>query len=279
MNCHHMGKVTYSKWRLFASVPIAHIFLAFLAPDVWSSPPIDDPTGKQPSASVPRTVIVQIKGAVTPELTGKVKEALSKTTGDPLPAGLIVFLDSPGGDGLAAIEIGRLLRDAHAHVFVSGKCSSACVFIFMGGVVRQAKDGALGIHRARITRIDPVTKKRIDVDINLNPNAKQRLDEGNQKIRQYVQDMGVLAQFSAAMDEVPPDKMRWLTRQEGKNLGIIGFEPSYLRQRDAYLVERLKNQPGDLERNVDRVMDHCFDEIEKPKGNFVRCYRLSLNRP
>lgn len=227
----------------------------------------------------PRTTVVQIKGGITPELIPKVKEAVAKATGDPLPAGLIVFLDSPGGDGLAAIEVGRILREAQAHIFVSGKCSSACVFIFMGGVVRQANDGALGIHRARITRIDKDTKKRVDVDINVSPRAKQKLDEGNQKIRAYVQDMGVLAQFSAAMDEVPPEKMRWLTRREGKDLGIIGFDPGYLKLRDAYLVERLKAQPGDLERNTDRVMDRCFDEIAKPQGNFVRCYRLSLNRP
>ena len=227
----------------------------------------------------PRTTVVQIKGGITPELIPRVKEAVAKATGDPLPAGLIVLLDSPGGDGLAAIEVGRILREAQAHIFVSGKCSSACVFIFMGGVVRQANDGALGIHRARITRIDKDTKKRVDVDINVSPRAKQKLDEGNQKIRAYVQDMGVLAQFSAAMDEVPPEKMRWLTRREGKDLGIIGFDPGYLKLRDAYLVERLKAQPGDLERNTDRVMDRCFDEIAKPQGNFVRCYRLSLNRP
>lgn len=226
-----------------------------------------------------RTVTVQIKGGITPELVAKVREAVAQTSGDPLPAGLIVLLDSPGGDGLAAIEIGRLLRQAHAHVFVSGKCSSACVFIFMGGVVRQAKDGALGIHRARITRIDQSTKKRVDVDVNLNVVAKQRLDDGNQKIRQYVQEMGVLSQFSAAMDEVPPEKMRWLTRQEGKDLGIIGFDPAYIKQRDIYLVERIRTVPGDLERNSDRVMDRCFDEIQRPQGNFLRCYRLSLTTP
>lgn len=237
------------------------------------------PVRPQETPAKPRTIIVQIKGGITPELIPKVREAVAKASGDPLPAGLVVFLDSPGGDGLAAIEVGRILREAHAHIFVSGKCSSACVFIFMGGVVRQANDGALGIHRARITRIDKETKKRVDVDVNINPRARQRLDEGNQKIRQYVQDMGVLAQFSAAMDEVPPDQMRWLTRKEGKDLGIIGFDPGYLKLRDGYLVERLRAQSGDLERNTDRVMERCFDEIAKPKGNFVRCYRLSLNKP
>lgn len=252
--------------------------VALLSTSATSSAPLSDAPAT-PATNQSRTVIIDIRGPIEADIIAKVKDAVAKTTGDPLPAGLVVFLDSPGGDGLAAIEIGRLLREAQAHIFVSGKCSSACVFIFMGGVVRQAKDGALGIHRARITRIDKESKKRIDVDINLDPNAKQKFDEGNQRIRQYVQDMGVLAQFSAAMNAVPSDKVRWLTRQEGKDLGIIGFEPSYLKRRDTYLIERLSAQPGDLERNADRVMDRCFEEIAKAQGNFVRCYRLSLNRP
>ena len=226
-----------------------------------------------------RTIVVQIKGGITPELVPKVKEALAKTTGDPLPAGLIVMLDSPGGDGLAAIEVGRLLREAHAHVFVSGKCSSACVFIFMGGVVRQAPDGALGIHRARITRIDKETKKRIEVDHTKSARATRKLEEGNQQIRAFVQEMGILAQFSDAMDTVPPDTMRWLSRKEGKDLGVIGFEPSYLKWRDQYLVDRLRAAPGDLERNTDRIIQRCYNENATPKADFTRCYRLTLDTP
>lgn len=227
----------------------------------------------------PRTITIQIKGGITPDLVPKIKEAIAKATGDPLPAGLIVMLDSPGGDGLAAIEVGRLLRQAHAHIFVSGTCSSACVFIFMGGVVRQAPDGALGIHRARITRIDNETKKRIEVDHTKSARASKKLEEGNQQIRAYLQEMGILAQFSDAMDAVPPETMRWLSRKEGKDLGVIGFEPSYLKWRDQYLVDRLRAKPGDLERNTDRVVHHCYDESARPKADFTRCYRLTLSGP
>lgn len=231
------------------------------------------------STAKPQTLTLRIQGGITKELTAKVKDALQKVTGDPFPAGLIVLLDSPGGDGIVAMEVGRLLREAHAHVFVTGKCSSACIFIFMGGVVRQAPDGALGIHRARITRIDPKTKKRVDVDVTLNPTAKQRLDEGNRLFRDYVQDMGILAQFSAAMDEIPSDNMRWLTRAESKNLGIIGFEPSYLSNRERVAAAKLGTRPGDIERNTDQVINKCLDDATNPAGNFVRCYRLLLNRP
>lgn len=230
-----------------------------------------------PATSAPATVTLQIKGSITPKLIGQVKAAVAQVSGDPIPAGLIVLLDSPGGDGLAAIEIGRLLRQAQAHVFVTGSCASACVFIFMGGVVRQALSGALGIHRARLTRLDRGTQKRVDVDHQRDLSAKARLQEGDQKIRAYVQEMGILAQFSAAMNEVPPERMRWLSQAEGRDLGVIGFDPQYFAARRDFVFQRLGTNPRDLERFTERVLPRCREEAVNPKGNFVRCYRLNLN--
>jgi ATP-dependent protease ClpP protease subunit len=224
----------------------------------------------------PKTITLVIKGTIDAKIIPKVKEVLVQTTSDPIPAGLIVLLDSPGGDGLAAVEIGRLLRQGSAHVFVTGKCASACVFIFMGGVVRQARDGALGIHRARITRLDKETKKRIDVDHERDLRAKNKLREADHQIRDYVQEMGILAQFSAAMNEIPPESMRWLTRREGKNLGVIGFDAAYLAQRKNFVSKRLGTDARDLERFTERALDRCIQEVDKPKGDFARCYRLSL---
>jgi ClpP class serine protease len=47
---------------------------------------------------------------------------------------LVVWLDSTGGEVLAAIELGRILRKNEVHVAVKKECSSACVFVFAGGV-------------------------------------------------------------------------------------------------------------------------------------------------
>ncbi len=263
--------------RPMATPKRASIFaLFFLAFVPWVNAAYAQDRG---AANTAKTIVLQIKGNISPDLVPQVKDAIAKATGDSLPAGLIVLLQSPGGDGMAAIEVGRLLREAHAHVFTSGKCSSACVFIFMGGVVRQARDGDLGIHQARITRVDKDTKKRVDVDTHRSDRARKKLDEGNQRIREYLQEMGVLAQFFTAMDAVPANTMRWLTRLEAKDLGVVGWERSYLQTRDRFLIERLGARPGDLERNTDRVLDRCAEELNKPQANFARCYRLSLDRP
>jgi hypothetical protein len=67
------------------------------------------------------------------------------------------FLDSPGGNLKAGIEIGRLLRKHGLSTYVRkhagdleipGECLSACVYAFVGGYFRYLKkDEILGIHR------------------------------------------------------------------------------------------------------------------------------------
>ncbi len=227
-----------------------------------------------------RTVTMVIEGEIKPDLIPKVKEAIAMTTGDPLPAGLIVLLNSQGGDGLAAIEVGRLLRDAHAHVFVTKKCASACVFILMGGVVRQAPELSIGIHKARLTAISKKTGARVEINADANPKTAAILAEGNRKLQDYVKDMGMSKAFFEQMEATPVNRIRWLSRIEARELDIIGIEENYLKHREAYVMERYKTKPGELKKNTDQIIDRCDYEFTKPNGgNFVRCYRLGLDRP
>ncbi|MFW9615594.1 ATP-dependent Clp protease proteolytic subunit [Aquabacterium sp.] len=62
-----------------------------------------------------------------------------------------VHLDSPGGNLLAALEIGRLLRSVSAstHVDAKAMCYSACAFAYIGGSSRYMdRDARYGVHRA-----------------------------------------------------------------------------------------------------------------------------------
>ena len=76
-----------------------------------------------------QVVILNIQGNISTNLLAKVQQSVALMRGNPFPTGLIVFLNSLGGDGVAAMKIGRLLRQSKAHVFVSGKCGSACVLV------------------------------------------------------------------------------------------------------------------------------------------------------
>lgn len=85
-----------------------------------------------------------------------------------------VFLDSPGGDLIAAMEIGKTLRRSHAWTIVSNykECSSACVFILASGVQRNAFEGAkLGLHRPRF---DQKLFARLSVSEATDPNMSNQ---------------------------------------------------------------------------------------------------------
>lgn len=251
-------------------------FSLFLHSDL-NAKDLEKPKG---TGSQSRTVTMVIEGEIKPDLIPKVKEAIAMTTGDPLPAGLIVLLNSQGGDGLAAIEVGRLLRDAHAHIFVTKKCASACVFILMGGVVRQAPELSIGIHKARLTAISKKNGARVEINADANPKTAAILADGNRKLQEYVKDMGMSKAFFEQMEATPVNRIRWLSRIEARELDIIGIEENYLKHREAYVMERYKTKPGELKKNTDQIIDRCDYEFTKPNGgNFVRCYRLGLDRP
>ena len=69
-----------------------------------------------------------------------------------------VTFQSPGGNVLKAIELGRLIRQSALDTLQirSLECESACAFAFMGGVKRFADPGAIGMHRASLQEFSSV---------------------------------------------------------------------------------------------------------------------------
>ncbi|WP_063828201.1 hypothetical protein [Bradyrhizobium sp. ORS 285] len=149
----------------------------------------------------------------------------------------IVF-NSPGGDLTAAMKLGEMVREQNLHSSVGkttgkldaesgfintidggkdpGRCASACVFAFLGGVRRAAKDGELGVQQFH----DPEAIKE--------PKAKtaSALDRAADQAM-----MGTLITYVLRMDaspkllalaaaETPWREVRWLKRQEITDLGI-----------------------------------------------------------
>ncbi|WP_261526400.1 hypothetical protein [Burkholderia multivorans] len=74
---------------------------------------------------------------------------------------ITVFFNSPGGNLLAGLEIGRLLRRQNATTYVGtytnnftpgpGSCFSACALAFLGGIYRFIPESSkYGVHRASL---------------------------------------------------------------------------------------------------------------------------------
>jgi hypothetical protein len=232
------------------------------------------PTSTLP-ASLPKGVrLLEIKGAIGPPLVQKMREALREAEPERIPAGVIVLLDSGGGDGLAAMELGRMIRAAKAHVFVVGRCFSACVNLLAAGVVRGvAHDGAVGIHRGRLTAF---VKGIGVVDINpgSNPKAAATLEAGNRLMQEYFKEMGMPDALFEAMMAVPSDQKRYLDQAELAALGLVGFDPAYRGAR-MQAAAKLGIDVEEFESRTGAVLDKCLNG-EPPSGTFVRCYRQLL---
>lgn len=229
----------------------------------------------QPPALQPGIRVIELKGSITPGLLVKLRPALENVETGRFPSGLVVLLESNGGDGLAAIEIGRLLRAAKAHVFVRNRCASACVYVLAGGVVRGiARDRAIGIHSPRLTTF---VKGIGVVDINAatNSNAKAALEAGNMRSREYFAEMGLPEAMFTAMLATPSDQTRYLDLAELAALGLNAIDPAYLAERAPSGTKVYKVGEAEYVRRTLAAAGLCLADL-KPGAEFLGCYRRVL---
>lgn len=220
-----------------------------------------------------RVVSVSIAGTLNKNHVGQLRAAIDKMQGDPLPTGLIIILDSAGGDGRAAMAMGRMARDKNAHIFVKGTCRSACVLLLAGGVYRDARAFGIGIHRGRITR-NVAGKGEVDTDPAKDPRAREVLELVEREARDYLMEMGLPKLFDA-LQKVPSSQMRLLRTDEAAELGLLGFDGAYLERRSAAVKPRYGISREQLLERAARVRDRCEPELAEP-SKFVACYRPVL---
>lgn len=198
---------------------------------------------------------------------------------EPFPAGLIVLLDSKGGDGMAAMEIGRILRRAQAHVFVTGECSSACVFILASGVMRGAPTFSVGIHQGRITLSSDAGVIKKEVDIKEDPKAKALLAKFEVMAKAYFAEMGIPNEFFQAMQDHSTRGVYRLTSQEITLYGLNGFDEDYLTQRVNFYQSRkgrwTQLDKDELYRRTSKVASECAP-FDSKQQEFVNCYKKVL---
>lgn len=222
--------------------------------------------------------IIQIRGAISRKLLANLKSTISATSDDPVPAGLIVLLDSKGGDGMAAIDIGRILRKANAHVFVNGECSSACILVLAGGVVRGAPTFSVGIHQARITLSSDAGVIKKEVNANDDPIAKALLEKFDASAKTYFADMEIPPDLFMAMQSHPSKRIYRLSSHEISAYGLNGMESNYVNERAQMYAQksgRWPKDPDELIRRTSKVPTECMRYDSDPV-DFTKCYRKVL---
>ncbi len=167
-----------------------------------------------------------------------------------------VTFDSAGGNLGAAIEVGKILRQAgattsvgrtepmqdlpHFHEYTEGgRCESACVFAFLGGTARWANAGELGVHQFYAPD-----------NANIPSTATQKIMG---LIVLYLIEMGISPEILSLASRTSFDSMHHLTAEEIARLGIAtsdGDTPQRLEIDHDGLVLRweAQNEDGSIDR-------------------------------
>ncbi len=171
-----------------------------------------------------------IRRAAIPKLAAAIHEA-RRTTGlfthDGEPV-ISLFLNSLGGEVLAATQLGQLVRSQGIEVWVDrgAECSSACVFILAAGVSRTAVPGArIGIHRPYFR-----PEEFASLSYAQSQERYSRLAEG---VRQYLAGMGIAESLYDAMLKVESRKLVYITEEFGESTRLLGDDPAYQEWRRA----------------------------------------------
>jgi len=240
---------------------------------------------KVPTDTIPpntgKIMVIGINGLISKNVLEKVKQSIGQASGDPIPAGLIVLIDSPGGDGVAAMQIGRLLRKANAHVFVTGECASACIFVLASGVVRVAPSYSVGIHRGRVTMSDANAKIIKEVDINDNPEAKAALQHFERQAPVYFAEMGMSPELFPLMQTHQFRGVYRLSSAEITKTQLSGFEKAYLAQRVAFYQSQTgpyRMDEDEFKSRTQKVASRCSG-FDKQHTEFIKCYKETLREP
>lgn len=134
-----------------------------------------------------------------------------------------IVLNSSGGDAEAAVEIGQMIRRAEATVVVptGGQCTSACVFMYAGGVQRH-NSGTIAIHRPYLARLV--------VESFSATQARYRALE--RVARAFLREANVSEALYEQMMQVRPENARRLDAQELEGLGLAPIDPVWQENMD-----------------------------------------------
>jgi hypothetical protein len=136
-----------------------------------------------------------------------------------------IYLNSPGGDLMAGIKLGELIREKGFSTGVGtsvpepinpmfrriagGKCVSACAYAFLGGVSRDGNSGVIGVHQFynEATIKDPSGKLFDAIDLSRNQLISALVID-------YVFRMGVDPRVVSIASATLPGDIRYFSKTE-----------------------------------------------------------------
>ena len=156
---------------------------------------------------------VEIQGPIDRALTSQAIELIRSIRPD--VDELTVLLNSPGGDVLAAMELGEEIRNQSALTAVDddGQCVGACVLVLAAGVRRTPAPEKVGLQRLNFEQ----TRDR----------AKQKHAGLAKSVEAYLARMGMPKRLFQEIRQQSSERVLLLDAQRLKALGLNGTDPAY----------------------------------------------------
>lgn len=206
---------------------------------------------------------ILIYGKITDADVSSVKAFAPLVTSSAVNMGLLVFLNSPGGDVVASIRIGTFLRDAKAITWIwpGDTCNSACVFLVAAGVKRVVS-APLGLHR-------PTFESAMFAKLSAK-DAEKLYGDLIVRSREYFRDMGIEDKLFSDMLRVPSQKLRMVDQAYAQEVKLFGDDPAHEeweRARDIqkYGLEHVKQWDLLLDcLNSGNSYDVCKEHDPRP---------------
>lgn len=118
-----------------------------------------------------------------------------------------ILLESPGGNLMAGLEIGRMIRAGGHYTGIAPgtRCASACALIWLGGIERTiAPSAQVGFHAA----------------FHFDGRTTRESGWGNALVGAYLARLGLSDPAIRYLTETPPDDMLWLGPERLLAMGI-----------------------------------------------------------
>lgn len=159
--------------------------------------------------------LIYLDGPIDPGATSRIVNLVLQQK----IARAVVYLNSPGGSLVTAMQVGRVIREHGFETRVGartqdvarpgpGTCYSACPFVLAGGVSRGLEPGSsIGVHRA---------ENRVRV-----PDESDFQSVVEAQVVEYLAGMGISAELAAMMAGVPHHQIRELTVDDARRLNLL----------------------------------------------------------
>ena len=169
-----------------------------------------------------------------------------------------VRLDSPGGSVPVAMTIGSLLRNAGytTGVYEHSECSSACILVLSGGVLRTAIWGKIGIHRPHFDEILFANLSQVE--------ARKYYDEMANSVHEYLVRMGISEDLYSAMMRISSDGVRYISPTLIKAYGLDGEDAAWSEWVRARRIQLLGRDSYEIERSYLSVLLACANTTDQP---------------